>query len=222
MAGKVTFKHRDDAGKSVGWQHFNAGKGWVSPIEITEAVKAELAGALGKDLTPKQLGFLAVECGAIKTLARKLMPEATMQDIKRTLDAMAKLPPEAAAIAYRECDDSTQAEIDGALAELDCVAFPYPYPPPDLIPQAAAVARGSLTTSEGGKPGEVHRIVRLALNSWKAFGGVNMKAWHSDPEIMSPLMRWTAALYTAVKSDPPDLKHPDLKHLKELLNEMLR
>ena len=193
MAGKVThlMNWADDEG------------GWVLPYTLESEVRSGLEDAIGFHIDDNKIHEIEKNIASLKFL-KTSFPEATSQDIKRSLANIGKLSPEEALSAYHKSDSSTQALINDAIffnLGICPSSSEWEYPNGTNIARAEALA--SHECRKNGRPFLLYRrhLASYALSLWRQLGGGECKAW-SLGDIPSPIVSFMVSLSLAVDNVP--------------------
>lgn len=197
MAGKNTFRSG---------RHSSRDGALVKTIALKDEHVKRLQCALERELSQVELVEIVEALSSFRHLKQAAIEDQIVsQDVKRTLAAITKLPPDQAVQAKNNCDETSAAAIDEALW-FDCGlkhlgTEALLNPPPEQIPIAAIHALNRLNSREsvGGRPGKEYQkfIAEFALQSWLALGRTELKIWHAEA-YRSPLLNWATCLFEIV------------------------
>ena len=202
MAGKITHT-RDWASKEGGWE---------PPIKLKRGAQSGLEKALGRALTADEIVGIEKALARIR-FVKTGFPEATSQDVKRTLGNIGRLQPGEAITAYRRSDSTTTALIDEAMVfslDIQPDSLEFHRPSGENIVKAAKAAVAELNRGKGwkgGRPSKNHYRVPLAdyaIALWARLGGGDCKAWRWD-DASTPIVHFMAHLSSAVDDEVLDL-----------------
>lgn len=198
MAGRVTYL-RNWAEKEGGWE---------PAITLKNRARIGLESALERELTKKEIAAIEKGIAQIKFL-KTGFPNATFQDVRRTLGSIEKLLPSEAISAYQKSDSHTIALIDEAMyfnLGIDPSSPEWKYPSGESIAKAASAALKNFKSGKGGYPPKWYRehLANYALSLWVRLGGSNCKAWVRD-ETSTPIVRFMASLAGAVDDEILDM-----------------
>lgn len=188
MAGKITFRHPDEYPSA----------GWIVPVRITDQQWTEMRNALNRELEPDERRRIVSALSRFRCMLRDVS-YASNQDIKRTLAAIALLPPEQALDAYHHCDSSTLAALDESLYfNLGGNAI-LENPTGEAVSQAALQAE--VPARNGRRPVGAHILLAdWAIKTWVRLTGKPATIGTWDEENPSPAVRWAAVLFEVVEN----------------------
>lgn len=211
MAGRVT--HLQDWAAKEG--------GWEQAVTLKEDARIGLEKELERKLTDGEISAIEKAIAPIK-FRKTGFPEATAQDVKRSLGNIGKLPSCEAVTAYRKSDSTTTALIDEAMyfsLGIHPNSSEFQNPSGETITQAATEAFRSF--NGGGKGGRPPKnppghyrdsIAKYALRLWVELGGRDCSAWAWDDNT-TPIVSFLSHLASIV-----DDEMLDLSTAAELLN----
>lgn len=207
MAGKNTFRSG---------RHPSRNGGWVTPFRLTIEGRRKLEEVAGRALTTIEAEWVRDTLETMRHLAELHAADTvSMQDVKRTLAAIARAAGKDAKQMLEDCDDSTRALIEESLW-FDCGLREHGTsallsPPDDLIADAAdwALRRITDNATTGGAPVKGYQIhaARAALHHWRILGrGVTVRrsGWTGGANSLrrNPAARWVRAFLEIVEDRP--------------------
>lgn len=195
MAGRVT--HSQDWAEKEG--------GWEPAVTLKNGARIGLEDALGRRLTDDEIAAIERDIAPIRFSAIGF-PNATAQDVKRSLGNIAKLLPDEGERAFRRSDSTTQMWIEEAIFTSPEIADKRFPPNGESITKAAAIALENLKSGKGGRPSKNlpgqyrEHLATYALRLWVKLGRSDCRAWVWDDK-ESPIVPFLSHLASIVDDE---------------------
>ncbi len=194
MAGKISFRkgpHPSSVGALV--------VAFELPVDTRRAIEA-LAGI--KELSGEQIAMICDGLELTREFKSMQAERVTVQDVKESLSAIARMTDDAGPIAaFENCDETTRCELRHGIWLIDRSGVDLPAA--DSIRQAATERLKALRQPEkSGRPPEYWRqyFAEFARCAWASLGRTDDKAWRDD-SANSRLVSFAGILLKSVEID---------------------
>lgn len=181
----------------------------VQDFKLSQDAEGSLSDALGRKLKSAEIEKISDVMTTFKSMREMHFDGiASRQDMKRTLAYIAKSTPTEASEALANCDEFTRAEIQRSLwvdmHERSNITA-------EMIPSAASIALQRMESQKlaGGAPSKGYQamLAETCISLWRQFGGKSMALWRKDESgELSPLLAWSAAMFSALEGTAFDWK----------------